>query len=121
MTDKKQKLCALFFGFLPAKDQWVPHISLVFREMWEMRTLMFFASGVENGPVERSGIPHLAKDERDMGHPLIRGASRRAKHQWQLNQDLFLISHPPASPAHGVMKRVCFLSVHLGPKAALRD
>ena len=33
-----------------------------------MRTLMFFASGVENWPVERSGIPHLAKDERDMGH-----------------------------------------------------
>jgi hypothetical protein len=44
-------------------------ISLVFREMWEMRTLMFFASGVENWPAERSGIPHLAKDERDMGHP----------------------------------------------------
>jgi hypothetical protein len=48
----------------------VPHISLVFREMWEMRTLTFFASGVEDWPVERSGIPHLAKDERDMGHPL---------------------------------------------------
>jgi len=71
LSKKKQIFVHYFLGFLPAKDQWVPHISLVFREMWEMRTLMFFASGVENWPVELSGIPHLAKDERDMGHPGI--------------------------------------------------
>jgi hypothetical protein len=27
-------------GFLPTTDQWVPHISLVFLEMWETRTFL---------------------------------------------------------------------------------
>jgi hypothetical protein len=48
----------------------VPHISLVFREMWDTTNLNLNCSlGAENWRVERSGLPHLAKNERDMGHP----------------------------------------------------
>ncbi len=60
-------------GSFPATDQRVPHISLVFREMWETRTFMFLAGRAEKPPVKRRGLPHLAKNERDMGHPLLRG------------------------------------------------
>ncbi len=44
----------------------VPHISLVFREMWDTTTLDALVCGVENLQVQRSGIPHLAKNERDV-------------------------------------------------------
>jgi hypothetical protein len=42
---------ARFFNHVRATEQGVPHISLVFREMWETRALMFFASWVESLPV----------------------------------------------------------------------
>jgi hypothetical protein len=42
----------------------------------------------ENQPVERRGLPHLAKNERDMGHPFIRG--RRTKNI----RILFLLRKP---------------------------
>jgi len=44
---------------------WVPHISLVFREMWDTTVLipgpLVFNTNLEGW---RSGIPHLAKNER---------------------------------------------------------
>jgi len=59
----------IVWGSVPATNQRVPHISLVFREMWDTQTFMFLAGRAENRPVERRGIPHLAKNERDVGHP----------------------------------------------------
>jgi hypothetical protein len=47
-----------------ASDQGVPHISLVFGEMWETRTLIWVVEEfgmAKNSQVERRGIPHLAK------------------------------------------------------------
>ncbi len=53
-------------------DQRVAHISLVFREMWE--TLPFpLALGASKYANREQLLPHLAKNERDMGHPLVRG------------------------------------------------
>jgi hypothetical protein len=49
----------------------VPHISLVFREMWETTNLNLFFLTFERGTWKRCGIPHLAKDERDMAHATI--------------------------------------------------
>jgi len=48
----------------------VPHISLVFREMWDataarLQTLVH----PRNSRVEICGIPHLAKNQRGVGHP----------------------------------------------------
>jgi hypothetical protein len=40
--------------------------------MWDT----FLAGRAENHPVEHRGIPHLAKNERDMGHPLVGGRER---------------------------------------------
>ncbi len=54
--------------FVPSKNRGVPHISLVFREMWETTTLNVPLSKVEK-EVKVRGLPHLAKNERDMGHP----------------------------------------------------
>ncbi len=53
----------------------MPHISLVFREMWDSTELhlQFYRPNVES-----RGIPHLAKNERDMGHPaFVTGRSLR--------------------------------------------
>ena len=48
----------------------VPHISLVFREIWGTTNLNLYLRMVElKLLVERSGLPHLAKNERDVGHP----------------------------------------------------
>jgi hypothetical protein len=48
----------------------VPHISLVFRKMWDTTAL---SVGLSIHPtrlaINIGGIPHLAKNERDMGHP----------------------------------------------------
>ncbi len=60
-------------GSFPVTDQRVPHISLVFREMWDTTALqqpVFRSTGKEH---KGSRIPHLAKNERDMGHPLVCG------------------------------------------------
>jgi hypothetical protein len=54
----------------------VPHISLVFREMWDSTNLDQRYQWVRRCRVERGGIPHLAKNERDMGHPELRGQVR---------------------------------------------
>jgi hypothetical protein len=51
----------------------VPHISLVFCEMWDTADLDLHFSTLQGLPIDSRGIPHLAKNERDMGHPLIRG------------------------------------------------
>jgi hypothetical protein len=54
----------------PVHESRVPHISLVFREMWDTTALgPEIFSGADRLDVEVRGIPHLAKNERDMGHP----------------------------------------------------
>jgi hypothetical protein len=52
-------------------------ISLVFREMWDTTNLNLF-SDLRQRHVERCGIPHLAKNERDMGHPTLCGRRKTA-------------------------------------------
>ena len=48
----------------------VPHISLVFREMWDTTDVDRSVYRVNLQLEGRSrGIPHLAKNERDVGHP----------------------------------------------------
>jgi hypothetical protein len=62
----------------PATKPRVPHISLVFREMWD--TTAFDPRTLELNwhlSVEMSGIPHLAKNKRDVGHPTILGTIDR--------------------------------------------
>jgi hypothetical protein len=61
---------------VPTTNQGVPHISLVFREMWETTAADLHPSALQELPIEVRGIPYLAKNERDMGHPLIRGRDR---------------------------------------------
>ena len=63
----------MLFGDLSLPRTTGCHISLVFREMWDTRTFMFLAGSAENRPVERRGLPHLAKNERDVGHPVVCG------------------------------------------------
>jgi hypothetical protein len=56
-------------GILPAANVGGPHISLVFREMWDSAALI--PQNLDNpiGPRLRFvNFPHLAKT-RDMGHP----------------------------------------------------
>ena len=55
---------------LSLSRKWVPHISLVFREMWDSTALRPQFSASTQKKVEIRGIPHLAKHKRDMGHPL---------------------------------------------------
>jgi hypothetical protein len=43
--------------------------------MWETTNLNLF-SDLRKRHVESSGLPHLAKNERDMGHPTILGRER---------------------------------------------
>src|SRR5580704_5594523 len=53
-------------------DPRVPHISLVFREMWDAAALRFtFLTLPQNTRNKICGIPHLAKNERDVGHPWV--------------------------------------------------
>jgi hypothetical protein len=61
--------------FLPSKKRGVPHISLVFREMWDTTNLNLFSTFRKKN-VERCGIPHLAKNKRDMGHPTLLGREK---------------------------------------------
>ena len=61
--------------FLPSTKRGVPHISLVFREMWETTALHVPLSKVGK-KVEVRDIPHLAKNERDMGHPTLCGREK---------------------------------------------
>ena len=56
-------------GFVPATKRRVPHISLVFREMWDTTAVNRRLVGSTDENIEFRGIPHLAKNERDMGHP----------------------------------------------------
>jgi hypothetical protein len=55
----------------------VPHISLVFREMWEATNLNLFPT-FGRKHLESGGIPYLAKNERDMGHPTLCGRDKVA-------------------------------------------
>jgi hypothetical protein len=64
-------------SYLPA-ELGVPHISLVFREMWDTTALNSAPSNPLISLVEIRGIPHLAKNERDVGHPELRGQIRNA-------------------------------------------
>src|ERR1700722_11848628 len=50
----------------------VPHISLVFRGMWDTTAANLRSLAPLTEPVQIRGIPHLAKNERDMGHPTLR-------------------------------------------------
>ena len=54
-------------------------ISLVFREMWDTTNLDLF-SDLGKKHVERCGIPYLAKNERDMGHPTLCGREKDSPH-----------------------------------------
>ena len=48
----------------------VPHISLVFREMWDTTsTFPLTLIHPKHLAINVGGIPHLAKNERDVGHP----------------------------------------------------
>ena len=48
----------------------VPHISLVFREIWDTDNVYPEAHRMNReSEGKSSGIPHLAKNERDVGHP----------------------------------------------------
>jgi hypothetical protein len=48
----------------------VSHISLVFREMWDTTEVDREAHRMnQESEVKSRGIPHLAKNERDVGHP----------------------------------------------------
>jgi hypothetical protein len=54
-----------------------PGISLVFREMWDSTALSLWLSIHPHLAVKICGIPHLAKNERDVGHPsLVREPAR---------------------------------------------
>ena len=54
----------------PREEGRVPHISLVFREMWDTTTPSLQLSiQPMHLAVNLGGIPHLAKNERDVGHP----------------------------------------------------
>jgi hypothetical protein len=44
--------------------------------MWDTTAADLHSSALQELPIEVRGIPHLAKNERDMGHPLIRGQDR---------------------------------------------
>jgi hypothetical protein len=61
--------------FFPSTKRGVPHISLVFREMWDTANLNLF-SVLRKNYVECCGIPYLAKNERDMGHPTLCGREK---------------------------------------------
>jgi hypothetical protein len=63
------------FFFFPSKKRGVPHISLVFREMWETTAFHVPLSNVEKKFKVR-GLPYLAKNERDMGHPTLLGREK---------------------------------------------
>ena len=60
----------------------VPHISLVFREMWDTTAPSPLLSiHPIHLTINIGGIPHLAKNERDVGHPALAmesGHSNRA-------------------------------------------
>src|SRR5271156_74853 len=60
----------------PTTNQRVPHISLVFREMWDATAADLHSSALQGLPIEVCGAPHLAKNQRDVGHPSIRGGMR---------------------------------------------
>jgi hypothetical protein len=51
-------------------------ISRSFCEMWDTTAADLDFSAFRELPIEIRGIPHLAKNERDMGHPMIRGRDR---------------------------------------------
>ena len=59
----------------------MPHISLVFREMWDTTDVDRSVHRMNRKSEGRcSGIPHLAKNERDMGHPAsVRDEGTRPK------------------------------------------
>jgi hypothetical protein len=61
--------------FVPPKNRGVPHISLVFREMWDTTTLHVLLSEVGK-EVKVRGLPYLAKNERGMAHPTILGRDK---------------------------------------------
>src|ERR1700722_20115960 len=65
------KACACVTASFPTCSRSrVPHSALVFREMWDTTNFDLDCSSRTEGPrIESSGIPHLAKNERDMGHP----------------------------------------------------
>jgi hypothetical protein len=44
--------------------------------MWDTTAADLHSLALQGLPIEHRGIPHLAKNERDMGHPLIRGRDR---------------------------------------------
>jgi hypothetical protein len=62
-----------------ATKQGVPHISLVFREIWDTTELNWHSLERRRMQIGSRSIPHLAKNERDMGHPQV-GCRDRIHH-----------------------------------------
>jgi hypothetical protein len=50
--------------------------------MWETTNLEVFPN-IRNRHMECSSLPHLAKNERDMGHPTILGREKKTQAQWR--------------------------------------
>ena len=64
------------------QQPWVPHISLVFREMWDTTDVARYAHRVNRESEGKSrGIPHLAKNERDVGHPAFARPPNKMRHR----------------------------------------
>ena len=73
----------------------MPHISLVLREMWDT-TAPSTLNCQMHCSVNIRGIPHLAKNERDVGHPAFLsdqifptapGGNSQARHKYHLATD----------------------------------
>ena len=78
-------------------DQRVAHISLVFREMWETTASNLQFLALQRLPSRDPRLPHLAKNERDMGHPLVRGEEKSQSRL--LNASSHADSLAPARPS----------------------
>ncbi len=83
----------------------MPHISLVFREMWETTALHVPLSKVGKN-VQVRGLPHLAKNERDMGHPTILG---REKENVMRDTPEFCFNHYPR-PIKGIFVAITVMN-----------
>src|SRR6202453_4135961 len=69
----------------------VAHISLVFREMWDTTALSLRLSiNPIHLAVNIGGIPHLAKNQRDVGHPSFVRERERAGLAFH---ELFVVDH----------------------------
>jgi hypothetical protein len=75
----------------------VPHISLVFREMWDTADLNILCQlGFRSRGLNSCGIPHLATNERDVGPIRLWSVGNYARHLPHFDQLLFTRARPVA-------------------------